>query len=313
METIPEDQPETSPQRREEEKHNEKQQVKEEEEEEEEEEEKQSTPETPSPLFHSPSHVFQSPSHVFQTPSPPSDSPITHHTYHTHELRVAPADTNPASPPLAPPQSFRVEPKVAGPDSRDGLDRTPEVREKSGGGLVGGSGVNMRTLRPKLSILKRSRRESTVRRALFGLRISGFVLCLISFSVMAADKNQGWALDSFYRYKEFRFCLAVNVIGFVYSGLQTYDLTYFFTSGKHVIQHHLRYYFDFLLDQILTYLLMSASSSAAIRVDDWESNWGKDKFPDMARASVALSFLAFIAFASSSLISGYALCTLKSM
>ncbi|CAN6574944.1 unnamed protein product [Malus baccata var. baccata] len=253
METIPEDQPETPPQRREEEKHNEKQ-VKEEEEEEEEEEEKQSIPETPSPLFHSPSHVFQSPSHVFQTPSPPSDSPITHHTYHTHELRVAPADTNPASPPLAPPQSFRAEPKVAGPDSRDGLDRTPEVREKSGGGIVGGSGVNMRTLRPKLSILKRSRRESMVRRALFGLRISGFVLCLISFSVMAADKNQGWALDSFYRYKEFRFCLAVNVIGFVYSGLQTYDLTYFFTSGKHVIQHHLRYYLDFLLDQASDYL-----------------------------------------------------------
>ncbi|XP_068335154.1 CASP-like protein 4A1 [Pyrus communis] len=307
METIPEDQPETPPQREEEEKHNEKQQVKEEEDEEEEEEEdKQSTPETPSPLFHSPSHMFQ-------TPSPPSDSPITHHTYHTHELRVAPADTKPASPPLAPPQSFRAEPKVAGPDSRDGSDWTPEARKESGGGIGGGSGVNIRTLRPKLSILKRSRRESMVRRALFGLRISGFVLCLISFSVMAADKSQGWALDSFYRYKEFRFCLAVNVIGFVYSGLQTYDLTYFITSGKHVIQHHLRYYFDFLLDQILTYLLMSASSSAAIRVDDWESNWGKDKFPDMARASVALSFLAFIAFASSSLISGYTLCTLKSM
>lgn len=65
--------------------------------------------------------------------------------------------------------------------------------------------------------------------------------------------------------------------------------------------------------QILTYLLISASSSAAIRADDWESNWGKDKFPDMARAAVALSFLAFLAFASSSLISGYKLCTLKSI
>ncbi|KAF3437241.1 hypothetical protein FNV43_RR19994 [Rhamnella rubrinervis] len=36
---------------------------------------------------------------------------------------------------------------------------------------------------------------------------------------------------------------------------------------------------------ILSYLLISASSSAATRVDDWQSNWGKDKFPDMARAS----------------------------
>ncbi|PRQ53888.1 hypothetical protein RchiOBHm_Chr2g0171471 [Rosa chinensis] len=86
---------------------------------------------------------------------------------------------------------------------------------------------------------------------------------------MAADKKQGWASDSFSKYKEFRF--------------------------------------------IMTYLVISTSSSAATRVEDWELNWGKDKFPDMARASVALSFLAFFAFASSSLISGYTLCTLKSM
>ncbi|XP_009375159.2 CASP-like protein 4A1 [Pyrus x bretschneideri] len=293
METVSDDQPETPPQHKEEEKHNEKQvQEEEEEEDDEEEAEKQSFPETPSP-----------------SPTPSS----THQTFLAYEITVAPADTKPASPQLAPPQSFRAEPKVVGPNSRDGFDGTTAVRGESGGRIGGGSGVNIPTLRPKLSILKRSRRESVVRRALFGLRISGFALCLISFSVMAADKNQGWALDSFYRYKEFRFCLAVNVIGFVYSGLQTYDLTYFFTSGKHVIQHHLRYYLDFLLDQILTYLLMSASSSAAIRVDDWESNWGKDKFPEMACASVALSFLAFVAFASSSLISGYTLCTLKSM
>ncbi|XP_068345602.1 CASP-like protein 4A1 [Pyrus communis] len=283
METVSDDQPDTPPQHKEEEKHNEKQVQ---EEEEQEEEERQSFPETPS---------------------------STHQTFLAYEITVAPADIKPASPQLAPPQSFRAEPKVVGPNSRDGFDGTTAVREESGGRIGGGSVVNIQTLRPKLSMLKRPRRESVVRRALFGLRISGFALCLISFSVMAADKNQGWALDSFYRYKEFRFCLAVNVIGFVYSGLQTYDLTYFFTSGKHVIQHHLRYYLDFLLDQILTYLLMSASSSAAIRVDDWESNWGKDKFPDMARASVALSFLAFVAFASSSLISGYTLCTLKSI
>ncbi|EXC20277.1 Protein farnesyltransferase subunit beta [Morus notabilis] len=62
---------------------------------------------------------------------------------------------------------------------------------------------------------------------------------------------------------------------------------------------------------ILSYLLMSASSSAATRVDDWQSNWGKDKFPDMARASVGLSFAAFVALAWSSIVSGYILCTSK--
>jgi hypothetical protein len=57
--------------------------------------------------------------------------------------------------------------------------------------------------------------------------------------------------------------------------------------------------------QILAYLLVSASSSAATRVDDWQSNWGKDEFTEMATASVVMAFLAFIAYAGSSIISGY--------
>ena len=61
--------------------------------------------------------------------------------------------------------------------------------------------------------------------------------------------------------------------------------------------------------QVLAYLLISASSSAATRVDDWQSNWGKDEFTEMATASVSMAFLAFVAFALSSLISGYNLCT----
>ncbi|GKD70995.1 hypothetical protein Tco_1325085, partial [Tanacetum coccineum] len=40
------------------------------------------------------------------------------------------------------------------------------------------------------------------------------------------DKSKGWALDSFYRYKEFRYRMDVNVIGFAYSVLQGCDLVY---------------------------------------------------------------------------------------
>ncbi|PPS04289.1 hypothetical protein GOBAR_AA16352 [Gossypium barbadense] len=55
---------------------------------------------------------------------------------------------------------------------------------------------------------------------------------------------------------------------------------------------------------ILAYLLLSASSAAATRIDDWQSNWGKDEFTEMTSASVAMAFLAFTAFALSSLLSG---------
>ncbi|CAI9754633.1 unnamed protein product [Fraxinus pennsylvanica] len=158
------------------------------------------------------------------------------------------------------------------------------------------------------STWRRSRREVNLKRVALGFRAFEVIVCLISFSVMAADKTKGWSGDSFDHYKEYRYSLTMNVIGFVYSGFQACDLAYHLVTGKYVITHQLRYHFDFSMDQILAYLLMSASSSAATRVDDWTSNWGKDEFTLMASASIAMSFLAFIAFAISSLISGYNLC-----
>ncbi|QCD81081.1 hypothetical protein DEO72_LG2g1405 [Vigna unguiculata] len=140
---------------------------------------------------------------------------------------------------------------------------------------------------PSLAVPKR---EVMLKKVALGFRLSEVVLCLISFSVMAADKTRGWSGDSFDRYKEYRYCLSMNVIAFVYAAFQTCDLAY----------------------QVLAYLLISSASSAATRVDDWQSNWGKDDFTEMASASIALAFLAFFAFAISSLISGYNLCTLFS-
>ncbi|XP_015882597.2 CASP-like protein 4A3 isoform X2 [Ziziphus jujuba] len=169
-----------------------------------------------------------------------------------------------------------------------------------GGGDGGGGGGRSRYQQGR-----RPQNEDVMKSAALGFRVSEFVLCLISFSVMAADKTQGWSGDSFDRYKEYRYCLSVNVIACVYSAFQAYDLVYHLVYGKHLIRHHLRHHFEFSLDQILAYLLISASSSAATRVDDWQSNWGKDEFTQMASASVGMSFLAFVAFAISSLISGY--------
>ncbi|EOA27631.1 hypothetical protein CARUB_v10023779mg [Capsella rubella] len=155
------------------------------------------------------------------------------------------------------------------------------------------------------AILRRSRREEVVKFSALGFRLSEVVLALISFSIMAANKTQGWSGDSFDRYKEYRFCLSVNVVAFVYSSFQACDLAYHLVKEKHLISHHLRPLFEFIIDQVLAYLLMSASTAAVTRVGDWVSNWGKDQFTEMASASIAMSFLAFLAFAFSSLISGY--------
>lgn len=45
-----------------------------------------------------------------------------------------------------------------------------------------------------------------------GFRLIEVVLCLISFSVMAADKTQGWSGDSYDRYKEYRLLQLLFII-----------------------------------------------------------------------------------------------------
>lgn len=183
------------------------------------------------------------------------------------------------------------------PGAEEGVVGLKDVEQATGS-------AGNRRLRPDVSGLLRSKKLASWSKLLLGLRISAFVFCMASFSVLAADKKRGWALDSFYLYKEFRYSLSVNVIGFVYSGLQICDLVRYLAAGEHLVEHQLRGYLTFAMDQIVTYLLMSASSSAATRAYDWESNWGADKFPYMANASVVLSFVAFVAFAFASLVSG---------
>lgn len=189
--------------------------------------------------------------------------------------------------------------------------KVPRSGDFGGGGDVEGEdgvGGERRSRAAVTAILRRSEREVMMKRAELGFRVCEAVLCLISFSVMVADKTQGWSGDSFNRYNEYRYCVAVTVIGFVYSGFQAWDLAYNLVTGKCIFSHHLRCHFDFAMDQILAYLLISASSSAATRVLNWVLNWGKDEFTEMASASIGMSFLAFGAFAFSSLISGYKLC-----
>ncbi|KAE9590425.1 hypothetical protein Lal_00028079 [Lupinus albus] len=160
----------------------------------------------------------------------------------------------------------------------------------------------------------KNKKEVKVNMVLLGLRVTAFVLCIISFAVLAADKEgvqviQQYSLpDSF---KEFKYSLSVNAIGFVYSGLQICALIKYFITKKHTLNPLLRGYNNFAMDQIVTYLLMSASSSTATLACNWESIWGEHKLAVMANASVAFSYIAFVAFALTSLLSGYIICKIK--
>ncbi|KAK4375649.1 hypothetical protein RND71_006326 [Anisodus tanguticus] len=117
------------------------------------------------------------------------------------------------------------------------------------GGEVGGE---RRSRAAVESIFGRSKKDVVMNWAALGFRVCEVVFCLISFSVMAADKTQGWTGDSFDRYKENRYLVAVNVIGFAYSGFQAFDLAYSLASGKHFLSHRMKYHFDFSVDQANT-------------------------------------------------------------
>ncbi|TVT96964.1 hypothetical protein EJB05_57818 [Eragrostis curvula] len=148
-------------------------------------------------------------------------------------------------------------------------------------------------------------RRRELRRAELGFRVSAAVFCLISLAVMAADTTPGWSGDSFRRYNEYRYVLAASVVAFTYSGFHLVDEVHHLVTRRHIIRAPLRSYFNLAMDQILAYLLLSASSAALSRNDVWISRFGGDQFTKLVNASASMAFLAFIALGLSSIISTY--------
>ncbi|XWS50967.1 hypothetical protein CRYUN_Cryun12cG0136400 [Craigia yunnanensis] len=156
----------------------------------------------------------------------------------------------PPPPPTTPSQhSLQLTVNRAVREDGPGVTTRTKVSDEGGGGAVE-------------AVL---RVNETVNLSALGFRLSEIILCLISFSVMAADKTQGWSGDSYDRYKEYRYCLSVNVIGFVYAGFQAYDLAYYLFKQKHVIHHYLRQPFVFFMDQV-EFILPAFASSFLVKL-----------------------------------------------
>ncbi|KAK9733204.1 hypothetical protein RND81_04G051100 [Saponaria officinalis] len=254
-------------------------------------------------------HATSSPPPHLHHDSPSSASSISSdHTFHGFSPPKSHLPSPSPAPSPAPPPPSLLPIVSAGRLVRDQPEVVTKTESDAETGFVAASPAR-KPRRPAASVLSHSRREKIVKRVGLALRFFEFAACLVSFSVMASDKRRGWAVDSFDRYIEFRYSMTVNVISFAYSGLQGLDLLRQLTMGKDPVRSQFRNCFDFAMDQTLAYLLLSSASSAFTRVDDWISNWGKDKFPAMASAAVGVSILGFISFALSSLVSGYTLST----
>ncbi|KAL5226461.1 hypothetical protein ABZP36_014726 [Zizania latifolia] len=136
-----------------------------------------------------------------------------------------------------------------------------------------------------------------------GLRVATAVLSLVAFAVMASARTSGWDGDHYARYEQYRYAVGVNVVVCIYSIAQAFGEIRRLVSPSFIFRSTSSYYVSLFLDQVLAYLLMSASSAAASRNDLWVSRFGSDPFNKRISSSVWLSFIAFIGLAGNSLIS----------
>ncbi|XP_066314671.1 CASP-like protein 4A3 [Miscanthus floridulus] len=177
---------------------------------------------------------------------------------------------------------------------------------------VGGVGGGVGSKRWLLGGVPEKVRRAELRRAELGFRVSAAVFCLVALSVMAADTTTGWSGDSFRRYNEYRYVLAASVMAFTYSGFQLVAEVHYLVTGRRMIRAPFRSYFNLAMDQMLAYLLLSASSAALSRNGVWMSRFGGDQFTKLINASASMAFLAFIALGLNSVISAYCVFSLVS-
>ncbi|XP_038882342.1 CASP-like protein 4B1 [Benincasa hispida] len=159
------------------------------------------------------------------------------------------------------------------------------------------------------AIVKRMKREDILKKLSLSLRWSSFVFSLIAFVVMVSNRH-GEEIN-FEDYEEYSYVLAIAIISSVYTAYQGIREVIQFVTRKYTSPHLAFAIIDFVADQVLAYLLISAASAAvpltnrARKVYEGYSN--VMTFLDMAAASISMTFLAFFTLALSLLISGYKL------
>lgn len=159
----------------------------------------------------------------------------------------------------------------------------------------------------------RSNRTHTLNVANVSLRAFTAVFTLIAFSLVASDKEtlvvnlQDSVVLRFHDLFYLSYLLTANVITFTYVVVTMGIFMYHMTSQK-PFQNSQLIAGIFVLDQMLSYLLMSASSSAATGIRAQRrfiTGSALDSFESQAYAGVAMSFVAFFLLATVTLISGH--------
>ncbi|EPS74401.1 hypothetical protein M569_00354, partial [Genlisea aurea] len=154
------------------------------------------------------------------------------------------------------------------------------------------------------NIVRRWRREDLVKRGSLAARGVCFLFSFIAFLLMASNKHGDG--ENFDVFEEYRYVLAIAILSSLYTGLQTAKQIHEHRTGTQIFSGRNPAISDFVGDQIVAYLLISAASSA-IPLTNRLRQVGDNIFTDTSASAIALEILAFLSLAFSALISGYKL------
>ncbi|XP_028764547.1 CASP-like protein 4B1 [Neltuma alba] len=159
-------------------------------------------------------------------------------------------------------------------------------------------------------LLQREKRENLLKRSLLGLRVMALLSSLAGFMVMASNSH-GHGFD-FNKFEEYRYILAVTIICTMYTIGQVYRQVQELCNGKDLLQPKKTSLIDFVGDEMMAYLLISAASSGMPRTNGMRNYGGNhklDMFLERSGAAIGMSIMAFICLALSALLSVYKLST----
>ncbi|KAF8721383.1 hypothetical protein HU200_023095 [Digitaria exilis] len=154
------------------------------------------------------------------------------------------------------------------------------------------------------SVVARWRREDMLDKSPLALHAAAAVFAFIALVLVASNQHGDWM--QFGRYQEYKYLLAIAALAVLYSLAQATRHIFRIRRGVDPVPEPTGRVLDFVGDQAVAYLLMSALS-AAVPITNRMRSAVVNTFTDATAAAISMAFFAFVALALSAVVSGYKL------
>ncbi|CAN6301215.1 unnamed protein product [Urochloa humidicola] len=154
------------------------------------------------------------------------------------------------------------------------------------------------------SVVARWRREDMLDKSPLALHAAAAAFSFVALVLVASNQHGDWM--QFDRYQEYKYLLAIAALACLYSLAQAGRHLVRMRRGVDPVSASSGRLLDFVGDQVVAYLLMSALS-AAVPITNRMRSAVVNNFTDATAAAISMAFLAFVALALSAVASGYKL------